>query len=198
MVKSGLIFSVILSAVICGCDPYRFTVETQQPVECRIFSDHTSVDSHLYGFDMKPDATVGMKSKAWTQYFISAYLTLHGGDGFKLMVRPVVEEGIRDPGFTLTFSKTSLVVDSAGTMIVTDPDFRFPRDSQMYVTIYNEESFVQITIGCDTILKRYTKQKSSDEIALQTLGGSELKVLDPRWRRIQFTKATEVKAEDSP
>ena len=191
------IAALFLLALTAGCDPYRFTVETQHPIDCRIYSDHNSVDSHLYGFDMKPDAVIGMKSTGWTQYHLKAYLTLHGEEGFAMMLRPVVEESVIDSGFTLTFSSIGgLRIDSAGKTVGENSAFRFPKDSQVYVTVYNEESFLQVTIGCDTVLKRYTKRRSSDVMVLKTLSGSELHVLDPEWTKIKFTQSSDVKTGD--
>jgi len=55
------------------------------------------------------------------------------------------------------------------------------------MTVYNEESYLRVTVGCDTVLRRYTERRSSDDIVLKTLSGSELKVVDPEWKRIRFT-----------
>jgi hypothetical protein len=189
---------LILSAIYLGCDPYRFRAETQNPVQCRIFSSHNSVDGHLYGFDMHPDAVLQVTSLAWTQYDFAGYFTLSGGNGFQLMLRPVLEESIIDSGFVLTFlSHGGVSLDSAGHRLQENTAFRFPRDSQTYVTIYNEESYLQVTVGCDTVLKRFTRRKSSDDIALKTLSGSELKVIDPEWKQIKFLKNFEVKSEET-
>jgi hypothetical protein len=191
------ITSFFIVAASCGCNPYRFTVETQHPVDCRIFSDHNTVESNLYGFDMHPDAVIQVTSLAWTQYNLAAYLKLSGGEGFQIMLRPVVEESVIDSGLVLTFlSGGGVRLDSAGQTIDENHAFCFPKDSQVYVTIYNEESYLQMTIGCDTVLKRYTKRKSSDDIVLKTLPGSELKVLEPQWKRIRFLKNDDVKTED--
>ena len=189
---------LILSAAVSGCDPYRFRAETRYPVQCRIFSDHRSVDSHLYGFEMHPNAVVQVTSLAWTQYDLAAYLTLSSGDGFQLMLRPVVEESVIDSGLVLTFlSAGGVRLDSAGHLIEENTMFRFPKDSQTYVTIYSEESYLQVTVGCDTVVKRFTRRKSSDDIVLRTLSGSELKVVDPEWKQIKFVKNFEVKAEET-
>ena len=189
-------FFVILSFV-AGCDPYRFKVETKLPVDCRIYSDHNSVDSHLYGFEMHPNAVVNMTSLAWTQFDLAFYLKSSGGEGFQLLLRPVSEESVIDSGLVLTFLNSGGVrLDSAGHLLDEKPSFRFPQDSQTYVTIYNEESYLQVTVGCDTVVKRYTKQKASDDIVFKTLHGSTLNVLDPEWKRIRFLKNFEVKTEE--
>ncbi len=188
---------LFLIACIGGCNPYRFRVETQEPVDCRIFSDHKSVESHLYGFQMHPDATVHVTSLAWTQFDLGMYLKLSGGEGFQLLLRPIAEESVVDSGFVLTFlSRGGVRLDSGGHLLDENPSFRFPKDSQTYVTIYNEESYLRVTVGCDTVLNRYTKRKSSDDIVLKTLPGTELNVLDPHWKRIKFTKNFEVKTEE--
>ena len=200
MVMRRYFFIATLFIIVasCGCNPYRFTVETQHPVDCRIFSDHNTVNSHLYGFEMHPDAIVQVTSLAWTQYELGVYLTLTGGEGFQLMLRPVLEESVIDSGLVLTFlSSGGIRLDSAGYTLDENRAFRFPKDSQVYVTIYNEESFLQMTVGCDTVLKRFTKRKSSDDIALKTLPGSELKILGPQWKRIKFTKDHEMKVEET-
>ncbi len=187
-----------LSAAFFGCDPYRFRSETRYPVQCRIFSDHNSVDWHLYGFEMHPDAVLQVTSLAWTQFDFAAYVTLSGGDGFQIMLRPVLEESVVDSGFVLTFlSNGGVSLDSAGHRLEENPSFRFPRDSQTYVTIYNEESYLQVTVGCDTVVKRFTKRRSSDDIGLKTFSGSELKVVDPEWKQIRFLKNYEVQAEET-
>ncbi len=198
MVIQRLLYSASLAVVIfLGCDPYRFKVETRYPVDCRIFSDHNSVDSHLYGFEMHPESVLQVTSLAWTQYDLKAYFTLSGGEGFQLMLRPVVEESVIDSGFVLTFSSAGgMRLDSAGHLIEVNTSFRFPKDSLTYVTIYNEESYLQVTVGCDTVVKRFTMRKSSDDIVLKTFSGSELKVVDPQWKQIRFLKNNEVKEEE--
>jgi hypothetical protein len=193
-----LVGIVIFSAVFFGCDPYRFRSETRNPVQCRIFSDPKSVEPNLYGFEMHPDAVLQVTSLAWTQFEFAGYFTLSGGEGFQLMLRPVIEESLVDSGFVLTFlSGGGVSLDSAGRRIDENKAFRFPRDSQTYVTIYNEESYLQVTVGCDTVVKRFTRRTSSDDIALRTLANSRLQVVDPEWKRIKFVKNFEVEAERS-
>jgi hypothetical protein len=188
MVRRKHIFLAFLGFLLFGCDPYRFTVETQHPVDCRIFTDHNGVEPSLYGFKMHPEAVVQMTSLSWTQYDLASYITLSGGDGFQLMLRPVVEESVIDSGLVLTFSSSKgFRLDSAGQMIEENSAFHFPKDSQTYITVYNEESYLRVTVSCDTVLKRYTKRKASDDIVLKTLPGSSLTVLDPEWKRIRFT-----------
>lgn len=188
---------LLFVAASSGCNPYRFKAETKYPVDCRIFSDHNTVDSHLYGFQMYPEATVTATSLAWTQFDLAVYLTLSGGEGFQLMLRPVVEESVIDSGFVLTFfSAGGMRLDSAGHHLDENPAFHFPKDSQTYVTVYNEESYLQVTVGCDTVVKRFTRRKSSDDIVLKTLSGSSLNVLDPQWKRIKFTKDHEIKMQE--
>jgi len=188
---------LVFAATQFGCDPYRFRSETKYPVQGRIFSAYGSVDPHLYGFDMHPESAVQVTSLAWTQYRLSAYLTLSGGDGFQFMLRPVVEESVIDSGLVLTFlSSGGMRLDSAGQILDENKAFRFPTDSKTYITVYNEESYLQVTVGCDTVMKRYTKRKSSDDIVLRTLPKSELKVEDPEWKRIEFTKHIGTDAKD--
>lgn len=187
---------VILAAALSGCDPYRFTVETKEPVDCRIFSDHKTVNSHLYGFEMHPNAIVQMTSLSWTQYELSSYLTLSKGEGFQIMLRPVAEESVIDSGLMLTFfSAGGTRLDSGGQLIEKNSSFRFPKDSQTLVTIYNEEAYLQVTVGCDTVLKHYSRRNSSDDIVLKTLLGSELKVLAPQWKKVKFLRNFEVSAQ---
>ncbi|MDP4219383.1 MAG: hypothetical protein Q8916_11655 [Bacteroidota bacterium] len=198
MVKKRSHIVIIFLAIALGsCDPHRFSVETKHPVDCRIFSDHNSVDSHLYGFDMHPDAIMQVTSSAWTQYDLGVYVTLSGGEGFQLMLRPIVEENVIDSGLVLTFlSGGGYRLDSAGVMLDQNSSFRFPKNQQTYMTVYNEESYLQVTVGCDTVMKRYTKRKSSDDIVLRTLPGSELRVLDPEWKRIRFVKEHDSKPDE--
>jgi len=142
---------------------------------------------------MHPGAVVQMTSLSWTQYDLATYLNLSGGEGFQIMLRPVVEESVIDSGLVLTFSDHGgLRLDSAGHTLAENSSFRFPKDSQTYITIYNEESFLRVTVGCDTVIRRYTKRKSSDDIVFKTLPGSELNVLDPEWKRIKFVQNGEV------
>ena len=189
--KSSIV--VMFACSLCGCNPYRFTVETQHPVDCRVFTDHNDVQSHLYGFDMQPNAVVGISSRSWTQYDLSTYLTLTGGEGFQFMLRPVVEESVIDSGLVLSFSTTKGIrLDSAGHTIEESPMYHFPKDSQMYVTVYNEESYLRVTVNCDTILNRFTKRISSDHIIVKTLPGSKLHVTNPEWKKIKFINNGEV------
>ena len=196
MQKYFYISLFLFPVLLFGCDPYRFKAETKYPVDCRIFSDNGSVESNLYGFRMHSGASLGITSIGWTQYDLSAYLTLSGGEGFQVLLRPVVEESVIDSGLTLTFSSQGLRLDSAGNTLERNPAFHFPKDSQTYITVYNEEAYLQVTVGCDTILKHYSRRKSSDDIVLKTLPGSELNVLDPQWKQIKFVEGDDVKVED--
>jgi hypothetical protein len=184
----GLFFC---AAIFFGCDPYRFSVTSDYPVNCRILSDHNSVKSRIYGFDMEPNAELQVTSLGRTQYTFTGYFTLHGGEGFEIMLRPVIEESVIDPGIRLMFSSHGLRIDSAGQVITENTSYSFPQDSQTYVTVFNEESYLQVTVGCDTVLRRYSKRTASDDIALKTLPASELKVVDPEWKRIKFMRGDE-------
>lgn len=198
MVKS-ITYSIaiaILTLFLSGCNPYRFTVETKEPVACRIFSDHNTVKSNLYGFQMQPNAVVQMTSLSRTQYELTTYLTLSRGEGFRILLRPVVEESVVDSGLMLTFfSSGGTRLDSGGHMIEQNPSFRFPTDSQTFVTVYNEEAYLQVTVGCDTVLKHHSLGKSSDDVVLQTLPGSELKVVGPEWVRVKFVRNADVSVQ---
>ncbi|MEI8134923.1 MAG: hypothetical protein WCH46_07570 [bacterium] len=187
MVKLGRIIFVF-SLMLCGCDPHRFTVQTEHSLDCRIYSDFHGVTHDLYGFTMQGDAVVGVASPSWTQYEIETFIKMKG-DGFQLLLRPVAEESVRDSGLILTISSSvGLRLDSGGVLLESNPRYRPPIDSQFFVTIFNEESYLQVTIGCDTVLRRYTKQKESDDLVIHTLPNSELTVIAPQWKRLRFQK----------
>jgi hypothetical protein len=198
VIKVLHIVLVCLTAIFIGCNPYRFSIQTSNPVECRIFSDHNSVKSQLYGFQMNPESVVQITSLGWTQYDFGAYFNFSGGEGFQVMLRPTVEESVIDSGLILTFfSSGGMRLDSAGKLLEENSSFRFPKDSQTFVTVYNEEAYLRVTVGCDTVFKRFTKRKSSDDIVLKTLTGSKLNIMQPQWKQVKFVKNFEVLTEET-
>jgi hypothetical protein len=86
-------------------------------------------------------------------------------------------------------------LDSAGQKLDENRSFRFPKDSATYVNIYNEEAFLQVTVGCDTVVKRFSNRKSSDDIVLKTFPESELKVNATDWKPIKFDQEYNVVSE---
>lgn len=191
-------FAVFVAALSCvaGCsDPYRFSVRTPDAVDCRIFTGLHSAEKNGVGFTMQQDAVVGMTSLEYTQYEWSGYLRAHGGEGFRLLLRPTVEETVIDSGLTLTFAAGGGArLDSAGRLVESNPNFRFPQDTATLVTIYTDEDFIQVTVGCDTVLRRRTMRMTSDDIVLQTLHGTDLKVYAPLWKRLKFPEGDNVRA----
>ena len=186
--------TLLIITPLTGCDPYRFTVGERRPIDCRIYSSHNSVDSHLNSFDMHPESSVGMTSLGRTQYEFSSYLNASGGNGFEILLRPILEERVMDSGFVLRFSTNGFELDSGGVVIDANKSFRIPNDSATYITVYNEESYLRVTVGCDTLVKRYTKRKSSDDIVFKTMPGTELRVLSPDWAPMKFMNEYKVTA----
>ncbi|MBS1904663.1 MAG: hypothetical protein JSS75_13230 [Bacteroidetes bacterium] len=180
-----LIVCAALAVSVLGCsDPYRFTIASSDPVDCRVFTALHSVERVPYGFQMKPNSVVGMTSLEYTQFIWRGIVRTHGGEGFALLLRPTIEETVRDSGLILHFyTSGGMALDSANTRLERNPAFRFPQDSNALVTIYNDEDFLQVTVGCDTVLRRHSMRMESDDLGIRSGEGTEVTVLGPVWKQ---------------
>jgi hypothetical protein len=191
-----LVLAVTALILLVGCsDPYRFSVRTPDAMDCRIFTGLHSAEGSAFGFTMQPDAVVGMTSLEYTQYEWRGFVNSHGGKGFRLLLRPKVEETVIDSGLVLLFSSGGGErLDSAGSLLESDPAFRFPQDSSVLVTVFTDEDYLQVTVGCDTVLRRKTMRMTSDDLVVQTLHGTTLAVYAPLWKRLVFPAGDHIRA----
>jgi hypothetical protein len=181
------------SLVALGCDPERFTIKSYESIDCRIYSDHHLVHSFADGFVVDGGGVVGMQSLYRTQYYFETYLTHSGDSGFKILLRPKVQEKVIDSGLVLSFlSPTGLRLDSAGKTIQQNTSFHFPDSTPVFVTIYNEEKFLQVTVGCDTVVKYYGATLASDDLVVQPLGDSRVRVQKAEWYKIKFHEGDDI------
>ena len=185
-------FLISLLIASAGCDPYRFAIKSYNPIDARIFSDHHLVRSIPGGFTMEGGSVVGIQELNSTEYYFETYLTHVGSGGFQLFLRPVVEERVVDSGYILTFSSTGMRLDSAGKLLQEKSTFRFPDSERVFVTIYNEEKFLQVTVGCDTVIKLLGSKIASDDIVFKTLPDSKLTIQKAEWYAIKFHEGDDI------
>jgi len=188
-----LISLLSLSLIAVGCDPERFTIKSYDPIDCRIYSDHHLVQPLSDGFIADGGGVVGMQSLYRTQYYFETYLTHVGEGGFRMLLRPIVQERVIDSGYILTFSSDrGMTLDSAGKTIDKRPSFHFPDSTPVFVTVYNEEDFLQVTVGCDTVVKYSGFKMASDDIVFQSLGDSRLRLQKAEWFKIKFHEGDDI------
>jgi hypothetical protein len=180
-----LVILTILGAML-GCDPTRFTVLSDRDLECRIYSDHRLVKKAAAGFELLPGACVAVTYLWATQYRASFRLTLQEGEGFVVMMRPVVEETIIDSGIVLTMTSRGYSLRSGDTLLASGALPVLQKGKTEIFRTYNEEGYLEVTYGCDTLYKGITRVKESDDIIFATLPLSTVSVVGPLWQDLEL------------
>jgi hypothetical protein len=182
-----IVLFTILGAML-GCDPTRFTVLSDRDLDCRIYSDHRLVKKAAAGFDLLPGGCVAVTYLWATQYRASFRMTLQNGDGFVVMMRPVVEETIIDSGIVLTMSSRGYSLRSGDTLLASGTLLVQKGKTEIFRT-YNEEGYLEVTYGCDTLYKGLTRVKESDDIIFATLPQSTVSVFGPLWQDLELIES---------
>ncbi len=183
--RTWLMFVVLCSCWVMGCDPSRFYLESTHPITCRIFAPIATVTHSIHDFTVNEGGAVDMSVAELTQYRMTMNVSLLQGDGYRLMLRPVAEESVVDSGLVLVLSKTHSRLDSSGHTIVDLPNVHLRQSASDLITILSEDHRLEVTLNCDTIVKRMTPIKESDDLVVAPLGNSSVRVIVPDWKEIE-------------
>lgn len=151
-------------------------------IKCEILSPVHSVEHSSSESLIKDGGSLDMSYFGLTEYSFSVDTRLEQGDGFQLLIRPVVMHGVvRDSGLVIIFSKRGVAIDSNGRII---SEKKYPTVSDgasVLLSVKSDNTFTEIVYGCDTVYKNRLTKIESDDIVFKTLPKSEVRVIQPEW-----------------
>jgi hypothetical protein len=101
------------------------------------------------------------------------------------MLRPVVHQTLVDSGLVLNIAQDAITLDSNGRRIAKLRAYGLPLGTPTTFAIHTENNYLQVVLGCDTLLRRFTDLKESDDLVIATMGPSEVVFSHPDWRSIK-------------
>jgi len=110
--------------------------------------------------------------------------TLMQGEGFCTMIRPVAQESVIDSGFVLVLGTNGSYLDSSGQRILDLPRVKIRPQQSELITIVSQNHQFEVTLNCDTIVKRMTSRMESDDIVFSTLPKSTVRIEHPYWTEV--------------
>jgi hypothetical protein len=186
MATMKVLFIILLLLVLGGCDPYRFNMLGYNKLKGRIHAPLESVDVSERYFDLKENGCVALELPTATQYSIAFYAKRIEGEGFRILARSRVEETVIDSGVIVTISKNYARADKDNINLSTLKSPGFNDDNVVYVNLYNDEKYLQVVIGCDTLLKYFPKENPApDDIVISSIGQSTIRIYTPEWKDLE-------------
>ena len=160
-------------------------MEGKNPIQCRNYSGLHQVERTGMNIVVHDSGEVCLTVLDLTQFRFSTFVRLLKGDGFVLMMRSRAEESVLDSGLSLFLSRSHSKLDSAGMMVQDLREYQVAQDSLTLLTVRSENNLLQVTLGCDTVLKRMTGLKESDDLVFGTLPGSEVRLVNPAFQELK-------------
>ncbi len=165
-----------------GCHPYEFDMGGPHVVSCEILTSLQGVDHTLDGATLRDTAAVDLSYFGATQYHLKMDVVLQHGEGFRILLRPVVEyRDVRDSGIIVTATPSGVSLDSGHHRFLTRSDVTVPLNQIVHVALMSENNYMQVVFNCDTVFRGWTKLKESDDVVVQALPSSEVNVMKPDW-----------------
>lgn len=184
-----LFISVML--LLNGCDPYRFSILGYNKLKGRIHSPLETVEVSERYFDVKENGCVALELPTATQYSIAFYAKLIEGEGFRILARSRVEETVIDSGVVVSISKKYASVDKDGKNLSTLQSPGFNNDNVVFVNLYNDEQYLHVVIGCDTLLKYRPAGPAPDDLVITTIGKGTSRIFNPTWMDLEVDDDTQ-------
>jgi hypothetical protein len=173
------LFAILAMA---GCHPYEFSMGGPHVVSCEILTTLKGVDHNQDGATLRDTAAIDLSYYGATQYHIKMGMMLTHGEGFRILVRPVVEyRDVKDSGIIITATQSSVSLDSGHHRFLLRPDVTVIPNQLVHVALMSENNYMQVVFDCDTVYRGWTKLKESDDVVVQALKGSEVQVIQPDW-----------------
>ena len=182
-------FIISLVFLLAGCDPYRFKMLGYTNLKGRIHSSLESVDVEQQYFDVKKNGCVSLELPTATQYSISFYAQIKSGDGFRVLARSRVEETLIDSGVVVTIARSYASANKDGKNLSALKAPAFSNENVVFVNLYNDEKYLQVVIGCDTLLKYYPEGPAPDDIVITSIGNSTTRIFTPIWKDLEVEDA---------
>jgi hypothetical protein len=111
---------------------------------------------------------------------------LISGEGIRLMLRPIYGRTVVDSGLVITLTRSGVTIDSAHRSVRPYQPSVIRDTSMQSLGIFCENNYLEVTLGCDTLIRHWTPEKESDDIVFSTIGNSEAILVAPDWRRIEY------------
>jgi hypothetical protein len=179
-------FLVISLLLLVGCDPYRFTLIGHDYMKARIHSKLETVDDTERWFDVKEDGCVSLELPTATQYRISLNAQILEGEGFRVLARCRVEEQLIDSGVVISVTKKYARADKDGVNLAIMKAPVISTNNLINVKLYNDEKYLQVIVGCDTLLKYHAKGPSPDDLVITSIDSSTTRIYAPDWRDLEI------------
>jgi len=190
-IKSGkvmrmkMIFIFHLSYFIfafIGCNPYEFHMGGPHVVDCVVITGLHGVDQGGSVATLRDTAAVDLNYYGATQYLISMGIILKHGEGFRIMLRPVVEQhDVKDSGIVVTATRSGVWLDSSRQIFINRPDVAINQDELIHVQLLSENNYMQVVLNCDTVFRGWSRKNESDDVVVQALASSEIQLINPDW-----------------
>jgi hypothetical protein len=180
------LFIIALTFLLAGCDPYRFKMLGHHNLKGRIHSSLESVNVEEKYFDIFENGSVALELPTATQYSISFYAKIISGEGFRVHARSRVEETLIDSGVVVSISEKYARADKDGKNLSTLRSPGFSNDKVVFVNLYNDEKYLQVIIGCDTLLKYYPEGPAPDDLVITSIGKSDTRIFTPIWKDLEI------------
>ena len=151
----------------------------------RIHSPLESVEVEEKYFDIFENGCVALELPTATQYSITFYAQIHSGEGFRVLARSRVEETLIDSGVVISITDNYARADKDGKNLssMKSPDFN--NDNIVFVGLYNDEKYLQVIIGCDTLLKYHPEGPAPDDLVITSIGKGNTRIFTPLWKDLE-------------
>jgi hypothetical protein len=183
--KRALLLLLVLTAV--GCDARRFITGVDRPIEGKILSTLPTVDERRGAILLKDSGAIQLRVVGLTQFDFSMWTTLMQGEGFRILLRPVIEERIVDSGIVVSFSRTGTSVNK-GALELNLRSVPLVPDTALQLRYHSENRYLYLMLGCDTVLQGMYPMKESDDIGIVAIPTSTVTLQIPNWEPTQNLK----------
>ncbi len=173
---------VLIILALAGCHPYEFALGGPHTVSCEILTALPGVDHNEEIATLRDTAAIDLNYYGATQYHLKMGMMLRHGEGFRILVRPVVEyRDVKDSGIVITATQSGISLDSGHHRFLTRSDVTVAPNKMVHVALMSENNYMQVVFDCDTVFRGWTKRNESDDVVVQALQGSEVQVIQPDW-----------------
>lgn len=176
---------ISLILLLTGCDPYRFKMLGHSNIKGRIHSTLGSVDVEQQYFDIKEDGCVALELPTATQYSIAFYAQIINGEGFRVLARSRVEETLIDSGVVVSISDKYARADKDGKNLSALKSPGFNNEKVVFIGLYNDEKYLHVIVGCDTLLKYHPEGPAPDDLVITSIGNSTTRIFTPLWKDLE-------------
>ena len=177
-----VVCAIVSLAGLSACAPYEFTMGGKHITKCSVITSLQGVDQGSRYATIRDTGAVNMNYYGATQYLLTMDMKLVHGEGFRMLIRPVVEQhDVRDSGLVLMVTKNGTWLSEAGKELMRRTDVAIQPGAQMPVSLLSENGYMQIVLGCDTVFKGNSTVKESDDVVVQALEHTEIQLIQPDW-----------------